>query len=196
LPNLACRPALGAGAGPIPRGATGHGATAGPAPADVVGSPCCTWRATSSASLRGQARFVVAGHDRSSPVAASVGLFRPDMVHGCRSHYTGGFQRSALYWYRTSKLNREADGRFGIMPRWQCDHCSSASGTEPSLIRLLPGSSMPRTVLRNGCGHWAQQQRLDQINELLLQFLANHQTSGRAVGRDGLLRRTSSPRLL
>jgi hypothetical protein len=59
----------------------------------------------------GQARFVVAGHDRSSPGAASVGRFRPDMVHGCRSHYTGGFQRSALYWYRASKLNWEADGR-------------------------------------------------------------------------------------
>src|SRR5215469_11284229 len=30
----------------------------------------------------GQPSFVVAGHDRGSPVAANVGLFRPDMVRG------------------------------------------------------------------------------------------------------------------
>jgi pimeloyl-ACP methyl ester carboxylesterase len=41
-----------------------------------------------------------------------------------------------------------------------------------SLIRRLPGSSMPRHVLLDGCGHWVPQERPDQVNELLLEFLA------------------------
>lgn len=34
------------------------------------------------AAALGQTSFVVVGHDRSSPVAASAGLFRPDLVRG------------------------------------------------------------------------------------------------------------------
>ena len=42
------------------------------------------------------------------------------------------------------------------------------------LIQRLPYSSMPnlaKTVLIGDCGHWVQQERADQVNGFLLEFL-------------------------
>jgi len=210
----------------------------------------------------GQPSFVVAGHDRGSPVAANVGLFRPDMVRGVVllgdvdsltaltaalgpdnyqqyfqqpgaagkaleadvratvisalvglsadarhtqqmrtfdpatlwgdysnqplpgwlseadiDYYSSEFQRtgyaSALNWYRTSKLNGE------LMAAWHNAPLAVPSlfiaGERDwalSLIWLLPGSSTQRSALLERCGHWAQQERPDQVNELLLEFLS------------------------
>ena len=101
-------------------------------------------------------------------------------------YYTGEFQRTGyaggLNWYRTSKLNWE------LLAAWQ-----NAPLTAPSLfvagerdlvvnwpmvrdvIPMLSELSMPnlsKSVLIEGSGHWVQQERPSQVNELLIEFLA------------------------
>jgi pimeloyl-ACP methyl ester carboxylesterase len=102
-------------------------------------------------------------------------------------YYTREFQRTGygggLNWYRTSKLNWE------LLAAWQ-----NAPLMEPSLfvagqrdlvvnwpvlrdevIPVLRDLSMPnltKSVLIQGSGHWVQQERPSQVNELLIEFLA------------------------
>jgi pimeloyl-ACP methyl ester carboxylesterase len=227
------------------------------------------------AAALGHTSFVVAGHDRSSPVAASVGLFRPDMVRGVvllsvpymprgdvdqltaltmalgpdnyqqyfqqpgvaekaleadvratvvsvlvglsadapQTHqmhtfdpatlwgdysgqplpgwlseadidyYTSEFRRTgyagALNWYRTSKLNWELTAAWHNAPLTARSlFIVGERDWALSLMRQLPGSSMPKTVQLAGCGHWAPQERPDEVNELLLQFLADLPDAG------------------
>jgi hypothetical protein len=127
----------------------------------------------------GQTSFVVAGHDRSAPVAARVGPFRPNTVYGCRSlcdYDIGRFQRmgyaGSLYWYRTSKLNWELTAAWHNAPLAGRSLFIGERDPQPDSAIARAQSSMPRTVLLDGSGHWAQQERLGQVNELLRQFLA------------------------
>ena len=101
-------------------------------------------------------------------------------------YYTGEFQRTGygggLNWYRTSKLNWE------LLAAWQ-----NAPLTAPSLfvagerdlvvnwsvvrevIPMLSELSMlnlTKSVVIEGSGHWVQQERPSQVNELLIEFLA------------------------
>jgi pimeloyl-ACP methyl ester carboxylesterase len=101
-------------------------------------------------------------------------------------YYTNEFQRTgyagALNWYRTSKLNWE------LTAAWH-----NAPLTPPSLyvagekdlvvnwpgfsdmIPMLRDFSMPnltKTVIVEGSGHWVQQERPSQVNDLLIEFLA------------------------
>ena len=226
----------------------------------------------------GEERCVVVGHDWGSPVASTMGLFRPDLVRGVvllsvpylprgdtdvltsltgllgphnyqayfqepgvaeaalgadvrastvgtliggsgdapeintLSDVSGGFgfpdtsaiplpgwltgedieyfvsefertgYRGALNWYRTSRLNWE------LMAAWH-----NAPLLPPSLfiggdrdavynwpgfsdlIGILRELSMPnltQAVVLQGCGHWTQQERAAEVNELLVDFLA------------------------
>jgi len=226
----------------------------------------------------GEARCVVVGHDWGSPVASTVGLFRPDLVKGVAllsvpyaprgdqdsltgltkrlgpdnyqvffqepgvaeaalgtdvrktiidtlvglsgdapsvatlggrdavvgslgasdtgmpkwlteedvDYFTGEFQRTGfrggLNWYRNSLMNWE------LMAPWH-----HAPLRQPSLyvggdrdpvvnwpgfreyIAVLGETAMPnltRAVILEGCGHWTQQERPDEVNGLLLEFLA------------------------
>jgi pimeloyl-ACP methyl ester carboxylesterase len=100
-------------------------------------------------------------------------------------YYTGEFERTGygggLNWYRTSKLNWE------LLAAWQ-----NAPLMAPSLfvagerdlvvnwpvvrdvIPMLREMSMPnltQTVLIEGSGHWVQQERPNEVNDLLIEFL-------------------------
>ena len=94
-----------------------------------------------------------------------------------RTGYAGG-----LNWYRTSKLNWEMMAAWHNAPlltpslfvAGQRDLVVNWPGMK-DLIPLLSDVSMPkltRSVLVDGCGHWVQQERPDQVNQLLLEFLA------------------------
>ncbi|HVA71005.1 MAG TPA: alpha/beta hydrolase [Acidimicrobiales bacterium] len=226
----------------------------------------------------GEGRCVVVGHDWGSPVASTVGLFRPDLVKGVAllsvpyvprgdmdmlsgltarlgpdnyqlffqepgvaeaalgadvratmistlvglsvgafsvstlgggesiasspgasdaalpkwlteedvDYFTGEFQRTGfrggLNWYRNSLANWE------LMAPWH-----HAPLLAPSLyvggdkdpvvnwpgfrefIAVLGETTMPnltKSVILEGCGHWTQQERPDEVNGLLLEFLA------------------------
>jgi pimeloyl-ACP methyl ester carboxylesterase len=101
-------------------------------------------------------------------------------------YYTNELQRTGyaggLNWYRTSKLNWE------LMAAWH-----NAPLTAPSLfiagqrdpvvnwpivkdlipmLRELAMPNLTKTVLIEGAGHWIQQERPAQVNELLIEFLA------------------------
>jgi epoxide hydrolase A/B len=226
----------------------------------------------------GGGRFVVVGHDWGSPVAATVGLFRPDLVRGVgllsvpylprgdmdvltmvtaalgpnnyqmyfqepgvaektleadvrasvvsalilasgdvpeinlldnvdpahpfgdyTSHplpawlseedvdyYTSEFQRTGyaggLNWYRTSKLNWELTAAWlnapltapSLFVAGRRDLVVNWPGIQ-DMIPLLAEVSMPnltKSVLIDGCGHWVQQERPTEVNQLLIEFLA------------------------
>jgi len=102
------------------------------------------------------------------------------------AYYTVEFERTgfagALNWYRTSKLNFEllAPWRFApllapsLFIAGERDPVVGWPGMR-GLIDSLKSLSMPnltRAVLLEGCGHWTQQERPDQVNELLLGFLS------------------------
>lgn len=231
------------------------------------------------ASALGETRFTVVGHDWGSPVASSLGLFRPDLVRGVvllsvpyiprgdadvltnmirdlgpnnyqvlfqepgvaesimeadvgrsvRSFLLGGsgdigrmslldkvdkdtlvydlsrfplpawlteedlafytteFSRTGfrggLNWYRVSKLNWE------LLAPWHNAPLLPPSlfiGGERDLVVNWPGmrdaisnlrdASMPgmtQAVLLDGCGHWTQQERPGEVNDLIIEFLSN-----------------------
>jgi pimeloyl-ACP methyl ester carboxylesterase len=100
-----------------------------------------------------------------------------------RTGYAGG-----LNWYRTSRLNWE------LMAAWH-----NAPLTAPSLfvagqkdlvvnwpvvkevvpvLREFSTPNLTKSVLIEGCGHWVQQERPSQVNELLIEFLAGLDESG------------------
>jgi pimeloyl-ACP methyl ester carboxylesterase len=90
--------------------------------------------------------------------------------------------RGPLNWYRNSKANWE------LMAAWH-----KASLLPPSLficgdrdivyrwpgfsgiVKVLRDISMPnltKAIVLEGCGHWTQQERSNEVNELLIEFLA------------------------
>lgn len=256
----------------------GYGRTDAPADISQYAMPRLAGDVIGVVNALGGERFAVVGHDWGSPVAATLGLFRPDLVRGVAllsvpylprgdadvltsltallgpdnyqvyfqepgvaekaleadvrasvlstligasgdapevnlmdhvdpttlwgdhssdplpawlteedvDYYTSEFQRTgyagALNWYRTSKLNWE------LMAAWH-----NAPLTPPSLyvagskdlvvnwpgfadvIPMLRDFSMPnltKAEIIEGSGHWVQQERPDQVNELLTEFLA------------------------
>ena len=226
----------------------------------------------------GEGRAVVVGHDWGSPVASSVGVFRPDLVRGVAllsvpylprgntdtltsltellgpdnyqayfqepgvaeaaleadvrasvvgtligasgdapeintlsdvsggytfpdvsgvplppwltaadvDYFTGEFQRTGyrggLNWYRTSRLNWEYTAPWHDAPLLPP---SLYVGGDRDLVLNWPGFrdlvgmlkelSMPnltKAVVLEGCGHWTQQERPGEVNELLVEFLS------------------------
>lgn len=100
-------------------------------------------------------------------------------------YYTDEFARTGyrggLNWYRTSKLNWE------LMAPWH-----NAPLLPPSLfvagdrdlvvnwpgirdfidnLKVLGMPNLTKAVLLEGCGHWTQQERASDVNDLLLEFL-------------------------
>lgn len=102
------------------------------------------------------------------------------------AYYTTEFERTgwggALKWYRTSRVN------FELLAPWRRARLVTpslfvAGDRDPVvnwpgmqvMIENLQDLSMPnltKAVLLEGCGHWVQQERPDQVNELLLEFLS------------------------
>jgi pimeloyl-ACP methyl ester carboxylesterase len=100
--------------------------------------------------------------------------------------FTGEFERTGfrggLNWYRTSRLN------WKLMGAWRNAPLAPPSlfvGGDRDLVLNWPGVrglvgalrefSMPnltKTVVLEGCGHWTQQERPTEVNELLVDFLA------------------------
>jgi len=99
-------------------------------------------------------------------------------------YFTAEFERTGfrggLNWYRTSKLNWE------LMAAWH-----NAPLLPPSLyvggdlvlnwpgfrdlVGMLRELSMPnltKAVVLEGCGHWTQQERATEVNELLVEFVS------------------------
>jgi pimeloyl-ACP methyl ester carboxylesterase len=100
--------------------------------------------------------------------------------------FTGEFEktgyRGGLNWYRNSRQTWE------LMAAWHNAPLTPPSlfvGGDKDLVLNWPGIrdlvgvlrefSMPnltKAVILEGCGHWTQQERPDEVNELLLEFLA------------------------
>jgi pimeloyl-ACP methyl ester carboxylesterase len=143
------------------------------------------------ADVRASVISVMVGLSADAPQTQQMHIFDPATLWGDYSgrplpgwlteadidYYTSEFQRTgyagALNWYRTSKLNWELTAAWHRAPLTvRSLFIVGEQDWALSLMRLLPGFSMPKTVRLDGCGHWAQQERPDQVNELLLQFLA------------------------
>lgn len=256
----------------------GYGGTDAPAEAGQYSLLHLAGDVVGLATALGDNRFAVVGHDWGSPVASSVGLFRPDLVRGVGllsvpytprgdadvltmlnqtlgpDNYQAFFQepgvaeklheadvrksvlawllgasgdapevnllanvnddtilpdlsglplpswlteadvdyyttelertgfRGPLNWYRTSKLNWEllAPWRFAPLAapslyvagdRDPVVHWPGIRGFIDNLMPLaMPG--LTKSVLLPGCGHWTQQERPEEVNALLLEFLA------------------------
>lgn len=101
-------------------------------------------------------------------------------------YYTAEFERNGfrgpLNWYRTSLLNWQ------LMAPWhgaplRAPSLYVAGRKDPvvnwplmgDVIASLAAWSMPeitKSVLLDGCGHWTQQERPEQVNDLLIEFLS------------------------
>jgi pimeloyl-ACP methyl ester carboxylesterase len=229
------------------------------------------------AAALGENRFVVVGHDWGSPVASSVGLFRPDVVRGVVllsvpyiprgdtdvltaltqslgpdnyqvffqepgvaeklheadvrksvlawligisgdvsevhglskvdadtllpdfsgeplpawlepedvDYYTSELERTGfrgpLNWYRTSRLNWELLGPWRFAPllppslfvAGERDPVVNWPGIREFIDGLLPMAmpNLTKAALLQGCGHWTQQERPEEVNRFLLEFL-------------------------
>ena len=101
-------------------------------------------------------------------------------------YFTSEFERTGyrggLNWYRNSKLNWELMAPWHKAPllppslfvSGDRDLVYSWPGMS-NLVETLRGFSMPnltQAVILEGCGHWTQQERPKEVNELLLEFLA------------------------
>jgi pimeloyl-ACP methyl ester carboxylesterase len=101
-------------------------------------------------------------------------------------YFTAEFERTGfrggLNWYRNSQLNWELMGAWHNVPLLAP---SLFVGGDRDLVLNWPGFrglvgalreiSMPnltKAVVLEGCGHWTQQERPSEVNELLLEFLA------------------------
>lgn len=100
-------------------------------------------------------------------------------------YLVGQFERSGLRgplnWYRNSAANWELmapwhhapllppslfiGGARDIVYRW-----SGISDLVP-MLRELSMPNLTKAVVLEGCGHWTQQERPGEVNELLLEFL-------------------------
>jgi pimeloyl-ACP methyl ester carboxylesterase len=94
-----------------------------------------------------------------------------------RTGYRGG-----LNWYRNSRQNWELMAAWHRAPLLQRslfiggdrDLVFHFPGF-PQLVQALPKISMPfltKAIVLEGCGHWTQQERPAEVNELLVEFLA------------------------
>ena len=94
-----------------------------------------------------------------------------------RTGYRGG-----LNWYRNSQLNWELMAAWHHAPLRQPslfvggdrDAVCNWPGMQ-ALIPVLRDYSMPgltKSILLEGCGHWTQQERPDEVNALLVDFLS------------------------
>jgi pimeloyl-ACP methyl ester carboxylesterase len=99
--------------------------------------------------------------------------------------YTGEFKRTGfrgpLNWYRTSRANHELLAPFRGAPI----HVPALYvGGERDVVVNWPGMRdvigimtlfvphLTKAVLLEGCGHWTQQERPEEVDALLLEFLA------------------------
>jgi pimeloyl-ACP methyl ester carboxylesterase len=95
-------------------------------------------------------------------------------------HYVDGFEHSGftgpINWYRNVDRNWELaaglpDARIGAPALFV------AGAGDPVLMMTPPGvmdgwvTDLRATVLIDGAGHWVQQERPDEVNEVLLEFL-------------------------
>ncbi|HTN81556.1 MAG TPA: alpha/beta hydrolase [Acidimicrobiales bacterium] len=98
--------------------------------------------------------------------------------------YTGEFERvgfrGGLNWYRnidrTWELTAAWAGAVVTPP------ALFIAGTRDGVIAMNPGAveqlptvvpNLRRTVMLEGCGHWTQQERPDEVNAAMLEFLAS-----------------------
>ena len=101
-------------------------------------------------------------------------------------YFTNEFERTGyrggLNWYRTSRLNWELTAAWHNAPLLPP---SLYIGGDRDLVLNWPGFrdlvgmlrelSMPnltKSVVLEGCGHWTQQERATEVNELLVEFLS------------------------
>ena len=156
--------------------------------------------ATLEADTRVSVRSILIGASGDAPEVNTLGgvgngvLFAgtedaplPDwLTNEDLEYFTAEFERTGyrggLNWYRNSVLNWE------LMAAWHKAPLLAPSlylSGDRDLVYNWPGMtklvaklrrfSMPnlsKTVVLEGCGHWTQQERPSEINELLLDFLA------------------------
>lgn len=97
--------------------------------------------------------------------------------------YAGEFERTGfrggLQWYRCADLSWELTAAWNDARIRQ--PALFVAGERDGVIAMTPGAidsmkaEMPglrRAVLLPGCGHWTQQERPEEVNRELLEFLA------------------------
>jgi len=110
----------------------------------------------------------------------------PDWVSDADvDYYTGEFERTGfrggLNWYRNIDRNWELTGAWSGAPVTvpalyvvgDRDVVYHFPGGGPSMISNLPKfvPNLKQAVVLEGCGHWTQQERPDEVNALILEFL-------------------------
>ena len=109
------------------------------------------------------------------------------LTEGDVAYFTTEFERTgfrgALNWYRTSKENWELMGAWRNAPllppslfiggdRDIVYHWPGFSDLVP-ILRDISMPNLTKSVVLEGCGHWTQQERPFEVNELLTEFLAH-----------------------
>jgi len=116
------------------------------------------------------------------PTDPLPGWLTPDDIDAFTTEFERTGFRGGLNWYRNSKENWE------LMAAWHNAPLLPPSlfiGGDRDLVLNWPGFrdlvgmlreiSMPhltKSVVLEGCGHWTQQERPTEVNELLVEFLA------------------------
>ena len=67
-------------------------------------------------------------------------------------------------------MARLVAGRIATLMRERAGDIAMTPGAIDSMKETMPG--LRRAVLLPGCGHWTQQERPDEVNRELLEFLA------------------------
>ena len=131
------------------------------------------------------------GHDLSIPAGvelldslADTDQLPPWLTADDLAFYVGEFARvgirGGLNWYRTSKHNH------ALLAPWTgapiTTHALYVGGDRDTVVNW-PGMrdyigimqmavpNLTKAVILDGCGHWTQQERPDEVNALLLEFL-------------------------
>ncbi|MCP8710004.1 alpha/beta hydrolase [Streptomyces sp. AC04842] len=171
----------------------GHGRSSRPADPDAYRVRELVDDAVAVVEALGERTAVVVGHDWGSSVASNAALLRPDVFPADRRPawltdaeldvYAGEFERTgmsgALARYRAMDRDWEdlaaydgapvtqpslfIGGELDASTTWMADAIDAFPVTLPGLVS---------SHILKGCGHWVQQERPEDVNRLLTDWLA------------------------
>src|SRR5215469_585099 len=146
------------------------------------------YAASGEASPEKQWRFLFEPSERfidTIPCPATLPTFlRPEDLDYFTCEFTRSGFRGALNWYRNMDRNSELLAFLGGAKIWQ--PALFIAGERDGVIRMYRDAfeNMETTVpnlrgksLIPGAGHWIQQERPEEVNHLLLKFLAGEEAS-------------------
>lgn len=136
--------------------------------------------------LSGNAREVASGDTSMFLFTIPDGPLPSWLTEEDVDYFTTEFERTGfrgpLNWYRTSRANWELMGAWHHAPllppslfiggdRDPVYHWPGFSDLIPAL-REISMPNLTKSVVLEGCGHWIQQERPDEVNRLLIEFLS------------------------